>query len=77
VALEVHPWRRRCFYRKSSLWIAGVEVEVKKMEKDILKGNRGKGRRKMKKMDTRTTRFEDRYDNRSSATAPEMLLGIS
>jgi hypothetical protein len=39
----------------------GVKVEVKKM----------------KKVDTRTTRFEDRYNNRSPAMAPEMLVGIA
>jgi hypothetical protein len=33
--------------------------------------------KKIKKIDTRTTRFEDRYNNRSSAMAPEMLVGIS
>jgi hypothetical protein len=47
------------------------------MKKDISKDNRGKGRKKMKKMDTRTTRFEDRYNKCSLATAPEMLVGIS
>jgi hypothetical protein len=32
---------------------------------------------KQRKINTRTTRFEDRYNNRSPATAPEMLVGTS
>jgi hypothetical protein len=36
-----------------------------------------KRKRLERKIDTRTTRFEDRYNNRSLATAPEMLVGIS
>jgi hypothetical protein len=30
-----------------------------------------------KKIHTRSTRFEDRYDNYSPTIAPEMLVGIS
>jgi hypothetical protein len=36
-----------------------------------------KGRNKEKIKDTRTTRFEDRDNNRSLAIVPEMLVGIS
>ena len=36
----------------------------------------GQGRRKKKGKYMRTTRYEDRYSNRSPATAPESLLGI-
>jgi hypothetical protein len=45
----------------ASPWVTGVKVEFKKAKKIYM----------------RTTRFEDRYDNRSPATAPEMLVGIS
>jgi hypothetical protein len=38
-------------------------------------GNGGKGIMKKWK-DTRTTGYEDRYNNRSPATVPESLLGI-
>jgi hypothetical protein len=36
-----------------------------------------KKKRKDKRKDTRATRFKDNYGNRSPATAPEMLIGIS
>ena len=39
--------------------------------------NKDKKRRKNKRKDTRATRFEDNYDNRSPAMALEMLVGIS
>jgi hypothetical protein len=39
-------------------------------------GNKGKGRIKKKRKYTRTTAYEDRYNNRSPATVPESLLGI-
>jgi hypothetical protein len=35
VALEVHCWRLRSFYRRANQWVAGVKVEFKKMKKDI------------------------------------------
>jgi hypothetical protein len=37
----------------------------------------GEDRDKSKIKDTRTTRFEDRYNNRSLATTPKMLVGIA
>ena len=36
----------------------------------------GRNKRKGKRKDTRSTRFEDNYNNRSPATAPEMLVVI-
>ena len=38
---------------------------------------RGKRKEKIKERIHRQTRFEDNYSNRSPATAPEMLAGIS
>jgi hypothetical protein len=50
--------------------------EINKMKKDIMKGN-GVKVEETKKINMRTTRFEDRYNNHYPATAPEMLVGIS
>jgi hypothetical protein len=47
---------------------------VKRKEPMLLKG---KEENEGKRINTRTTRFEDRYDNCSPATAPGMLVGIS
>ena len=50
---------------------------IEKLFKDnVYMDSGGKGRRKEKRKDTRTTRYEDRYNNRSPAMAPESLLGI-
>ena len=66
--------------------VARVEVEIRKAKRyDIWMGSRGEGRSKEKKririfylkIEIRgLTRFEERYNNRSPATAPESLLGI-
>ena len=45
-------------------------IERESMEKD-------KRKEKVKEKLHGQTRFEDNYSNRSSATAPEMLVGIS
>ena len=45
-------------------------IEREFMEKD-------KRKRKVKEKIHEQTRFEDNYSNRSPATAPEMLIGIS
>ena len=45
--------------------------------KDKIKERIKEKKRKGKRKDTRATRFEDNYGNRSPTTAPEMLVGIS
>ena len=74
----------------ASPWIVGVKIAGRKLKmirdksrrvEKLLKdsssmGSGGQGRRKEKAKDTRTTRFEERYSNRSPATALESLLGI-
>ena len=55
--------------------IRDISRRVEKLLKDSSSiGSGGQGRRKAK--DTRTTRFEERYRNRSPATVPENLFGI-
>ena len=45
--------------------------------KDKIKERIKEKKRKGKRKDTRATRFEDNYGNRSLATAPEIIFGIS
>jgi hypothetical protein len=49
--------------------VAGAKVEVRK--------KRNKGYDFFLKKIRGRTRFEERYNNRSPATAPEMLVGVS
>ena len=74
----------------ASPWVAGIKIAGRKLKmirdksrrvEKLLKdsssmGSGGQGRRKEKSKDMRTTRFEERYNNRSLATVPESLLGI-
>jgi hypothetical protein len=68
--------------------VAGVKIVERKLKRIVNKsfrierllkdgfsmGSGSEGRRKAK--DTRRTRYEERYSNRSPATVPESLLGI-
>ena len=56
--------------KNSPLGVENWLIEIESMEKD-------KRREKVKERIHRKTRFEDNYNNRSPATAPEMLVGIS
>jgi hypothetical protein len=49
VALRVHFSKVEGVYKVNLSRVVGVKVEVKKMEKDVSKGNGGRGRRKRKK----------------------------
>ena len=74
----------------ASPWVAGAKIAGRKLKiirdksrrvEKLLKDSSsmdsgGQGRRKEKGKYTRTTRYEDRYSNRSPAMAPESLLGI-
>jgi hypothetical protein len=46
VALRVHSSKVEGVYKYNLPRVEGVKVEVKKTEKDISKGNSGRGRRK-------------------------------
>jgi hypothetical protein len=69
VALRVHSSKVEGVYKDNLPGVVGVKVEVKKMEKYISKGNRGRGRRKRRryirgplgsKMDTTTVPRQQR-----------------
>ena len=82
MALKIHPEGSKGLYKDNLSGVAGVEVEIRK-EKKGDEGNLVAGvtveERKRKdffKIQGRT-RFENNYGNRSPATAPEMLVGIS
>ena len=81
MALKIHPEVSKGLYKDNLSGVAGVKVETRKEKGD--EGNLVAGvtveERKRKdffKIQGRT-RFEGNYSNRSPATAPEMLVGIS
>ena len=82
MALRIHPEGSKGLYKDNLSGVAGVEVEIRK-EKKGDEGNLVAGvtveerKRKDFFMIQGRTRFEDNYNNRSPATAPEMLVGIS
>ena len=81
MALKIHPEGSKGLYKDNLSGVAGAKVEIRKQKGD--KGNLVAGvtveERKRKdffKIQGRT-RFENNYGNRSPATVPEMLVGIS
>ena len=81
MALRIHPEGSKGLYKDNLSGVARAKVEIRKQKGD--EGNLVAGvtveERKRKdffKIQGRT-RFEDNYSNRSPATAPEMLIGIS
>ena len=82
--LEVERLYRDGFSMGSGVKVADTKLQmirdkshrVEKLLRDNFSmDSEGQGRRKEKK-GTRTTWYEERYNNRSPATAPESLLGI-
>ena len=90
VALGTPPYGQRGCERMASPWVAGVKIAGRKLKmiRDKSRGvqkllkdsfsmdSRGQGRRKEKQKIRGTTRYEERYSNRSPATALESLWGI-
>ena len=81
MALKIHPEGSKGLYKDNLSRVAGVEVEIRKEKGD--EGNLVAGvkveetkRKDFFKIQGRTG-FRDNYINRSPATAPEMLVGIS
>ena len=82
MALKIHPEGSKGLYKDNLSGVVGVKVEIRKEKEDQdnwvagVKAEVKKKQRFFFKIHGRT-RFEDNYNNRSLATAPEMLVGIS
>jgi hypothetical protein len=76
VALRVHSSKVEGIYKDNLPRVAGVKVEVKKTERISQRVTGVEAEENEKMIHTRTTRFEDIYNNRSPATAPQSFVCI-